>query len=405
MPIFEYNGFDGQGRKASGTIEGSGRRAVTQQLRSQGIYPTDLREANLQRSGTFFARLWRPKKVPIGELAAASRQMGTLLNAGLALDEALKTVVEQTDQPLLSNIFAKVRQDVIQGDTLNKALENHGAVFPDLFINMVHVGENSGTLDLTLHRLADFLENQARMRSRIQAALAYPLLMTIVGSGILAFLFLFVIPKITMMLEEMDRALPWPTLLLINLTDFVLQWWWLFGLLAIIVLMGLKRYRNTLAGRLYLDRLALNIPLIGRLQLSIATARFSRTLATLLENGVPLLKALDITSNVLSNQSLKNAIEVTNQSVQEGGSLATALKHTAVFPPMLAQVTAAGEKSGQLEGMLFKIADTYEYQIELSLTSMLSLLEPLMILFMGSIVGFVVLAILLPIFQASQGFG
>jgi general secretion pathway protein F len=405
LPIFEYSGFDGQGRKKSGTIEGSGRRAVTQQLRSRGIYPTDLREASLQRSGKFLIRLWRSKTIPIGDLAAASRQMGTLLSAGLALDEALKTVVDQTDQPLLSKIFARVRQDVIQGNTLNQALENHGAVFPDLFINMIQVGENSGTLDLTLHRLADFLENQARMRSRIQAALAYPLLMTIVGSGILAFLFLFVIPKITMMLEEMDRALPWPTLLLINLTDVLFKWWWLFALLLIIAFLGLKRYRNTIAGRLYFDRLVLNIPVIGRLQLSIATARFSRTLATLLENGVPLLKALDITSNVLSNQTLKNAIEVTNQSVQEGGSLATALKQTAVFPPMLAQVTAAGEKSGQLEEMLFKIADTYDYQIDLSLTSLLSLLEPLMILFMGSIVGFVVLAILLPIFEASQGFG
>ncbi len=405
MPLFEYSGLDNQGRKKSGTIDGPGRKAVTQQLLNQGIYLTDLRETGVQQTRKRSFNFGAFRKLPTGELAAATRQMATLLGAGLALDDALNTVSEQTDQPLLASAFAKIREQVVQGGTLHEALGAQRHIFPDLFINMIQVGEDSGTLDRTMYRLADFLENQARMRSRIQAALAYPLLMTVVGSGVLVFLFVFVVPKITSMLNELDRALPWPTLLLIALTDFLARWWWLLGLLLVLALVALKRYRATTHGRLRTDALILKLPLFGRLQLLIVTARFARTLGTLLESGVPLLKALDIARNLLTNRVLNEAIETVTLRVQEGGSLAAALKQTAVFPPMLAQLTAAGEKSGKLEELLFRVADTYEHQTELSMTSMLSLLEPLMILLMGGIVGFVVLAILLPIFEASQGFG
>jgi len=207
--------------KKTGTIDGPGRKVVTQQLSDQGIYLTDLRETGTQRVRKLSFRFGMPRKLPTGELAAATRQMATLLGAGLALDDALNTVNEQTDQPLLSKTFAKVREHVVQGGTLHEALAEHRHIFPDLFINMIQVGEDSGTLDRTMYRLADFLESQARMRARIQSALAYPLLMTLVGSGVLVFLFVFVIPKITTMLDELDRALPWPTLLLITLTDFL----------------------------------------------------------------------------------------------------------------------------------------------------------------------------------------
>jgi general secretion pathway protein F len=339
------------------------------------------------------------------ELASATRQLATLLGAGLSLDVALSTVAEQTDQPMIGRVLADVREEVIQGNPLHQALARHRAVFPDLFINMVQVGEDSGTLDEALQRLADFLENQARTRARIQAALAYPVLMTLVGSGVLAFLFVFVVPKITRMLQEMEMALPWPTLLLINLVDLLVAWWWLLaiGLVAGVTL--LLRYRRSESGRLRIDRMLLKAPLFGRLLLLIATSRFSRTLGTLLQSGVPLIKALDISRNLLANRVLSLAVENAIVQVQEGGSLADALRESAVFPPMLIQVTAAGEQSGKLEEMLFRVADTYEHQSDLSITGMLSLLEPLMILFMGGVVGFAVLAILLPIFQASQGFG
>lgn len=405
MPLFEYSGLDSQGRKVSGRIEGTGRNLVTQQLREQGIFPTELHEGTAPRTHRSWSNLLVKVQRSTAELSSATRQLATLLGAGLSLDIALGTVTEQTDQPLIGRVLASVREEVMQGKPLHEALAKHRAVFPDLFINMVQVGENSGTLDEALHRLADFLENQARTRARIQAALAYPLLMTLVGSGVLAFLFVFVMPKITRMLQEMEMALPWPTLMLINMVDLLATWWWLLAIGLALGLTTLQRYRRTEKGRLHTDRMLLKAPLFGRLLLLIATARFSRTLGTLLQSGVPLLKALAIANNLLANRVLSLAVETAITRVREGGSLAAVLRETAVFPPMLAQVTAAGEQSGKLEEMLFRVADTYEHQSDLSITGMLSLLEPLMILFMGGVVGFAVLAIMLPIFQASQGFG
>jgi general secretion pathway protein F len=405
VPLFEYTGLDSQGRKVSGRIDGTGRKLVTQQLREQGIFPTELHEGSAPRKNRLWADLLVKMQRSTAELSSATRQLATLLSAGLSLESALGTVAEQTDQPLIGRVLADVREEVMQGNPLHQGLAKHRAVFPDLYINMIQVGENSGTLDEALHRLADFLENQARTRSRVQAALAYPILMSLVGSGVLAFLFVFVVPKITRMLREMEMALPWPTLLLINLVDFLADWWWLLAAGLAVAITLLQRYRSTDAGRLRTDQLLLKAPLFGRLLLLISTARFTRTLGTLLQSGVPLLKALGIARNLLTNRVLSLAVATAIQRVQEGGSLAAALRESAVFPPMLAQVTAAGEQSGKLEEMLFRVADTYEHQTDLSMTSMLALLEPLMILFMGVVVGFAVLAILLPIFQASQGFG
>ena len=405
MPLFEYTGLDSQGRKVSGRIDGTGRKLVTQQLREQGIFPTELHEGSAPRKSRLWADLLVKMQRSTAELSSATRQLATLLSAGLSLESALGTVAEQTDQPLIGRVLADVREEVMQGNPLHQGLAKHRAVFPDLYINMIQVGENSGTLDEALHRLADFLENQARTRSRVQAALAYPILMSLVGSGVLAFLFVFVVPKITRMLQEMEMALPWPTLFLINLVDFLADWWWLLAAGLAVAITLLQRYRRTDAGRLHTDQLLLKAPLFGRLLLLISTARFTRTLGTLLQSGVPLLKALGIARNLLTNRVLSLAVATAIQRVQEGGSLAAALRESAVFPPMLAQVTAAGEQSGKLEEMLFRVADTYEHQTDLSMTSMLALLEPLMILFMGVVVGFAVLAILLPIFQASQGFG
>lgn len=403
MPLFEYTGYDAQGRKASGTIDGPGRKAATQALREQGIFPTELKESAgpRKRGGLRFGR----GRVPASELAGATRQLATLLAAGLAIDDALATVVEQIEQQLLHRTLARLREDVRQGEALHAALAKHPSVFPELYVSIVQVGEDSGTLDQAMHRLADFLEAQARIRARVQAALAYPVLMAFVGIGVLAFLFAFVVPKITRMLEDMGQDLPWPTQLLITLNSLLSSYWWLLLIMAAGAAYFLTRYRQSEAGRLHLDRLQLKAPLFGKLLLLIITARLARTLATLLSNGVPLLKALAITRSLTSNRLLNQALATASQRVQEGGSLAAALRESALFPPMLAQLVSAGEKSGQLEDMLYRVADSYEHQTDLSITGMLSLLEPLMILVMGCLVGFVVLAILLPIFEASQGFG
>ena len=407
MPLFEYSGFDAAGKKVSGMVEATGRRAVLQKLRSQGIYPSSLREESAARGkGREPGGLRRlGKKVPVIELAAATRQLATLLGAGLPLDEAIATVVGQLEQPVLARTLGRVREEVVQGGALHTSLASQGKIFPPLYVNMVQVGENTGTLDKVLERLADFLEEQARMKSRINSAMAYPILMAFVGTGVLGFLLAFVVPKVTKMIQDLGQSLPLPTLLLIRTSHFMSSYWWLIALVLGGTAVALVRYVRTEGGRLTLDRLALKVPLFGRLNLLIATSRFSRTLGTLLQSGVPLLNALDISQNLMQNRILRQALEDTAVAVREGESLAEPLRRSGVFPPMLAQMSAIGERSGELEKMLFRVAEAYEHQVEMSLSGMLSLLEPLMILVMGTVVGFIVMAILLPIFQASSGMG
>jgi type II secretion system protein F len=405
MPLFEYTGFDAAGKKVSGILEGSGRRALLSQLRQQGIHATSLKE---EKKGALTQRSWQtllPSRIPRSDIAIATRQLATLIGAGLALDEALATVADQQENQQLGRTLAGIRDEVVQGDALHIALGRRKRIFIPLYINMVQVGENSGSLDQVLDRLADFLEEQARLQGRITTALAYPVLMAIVGVGVLFFLVSFVLPKVTRMLEDLDQALPLATRLLIGFSELLGSYGWVLVLLLAAAITLLIRWKNTDRGELALHRFILKLPVIGRFQLLVATARFSRTLGTLLQSGIPLLKALTIASNLLQNRVLHNVVEEAGDSIREGEGLAAPLRRSQIFPPMLAQMIAVGEKSGDLEQMLYKVADAYEHQIELSLAGMLALLEPMMILLMGSAVGFIVLAILLPIFQASSSMG
>lgn len=404
MALFDYSGFNQQGKTAKGSLEAGSKRAALEQLRDQGIYVSTLEE----QQKTAARRRWslpRRSRLPVNDLATTTRLLATLLQAGVPLDEALQSVVEQVENPAQARLYTQVREEVRQGSSLFQALAEQGRSFPDLYQRMVEVGENSGTLDQVLLRLADFLEEQARLRSRTVSALAYPVLMAIVGVGVLLFLLSFVVPKITRMLTDLGQALPLPTRLLITTSDLISAYGWLVALLVGGGIFALLRYRRTEAGRLKLDGWTLKLPLIGRIQREIATARFSRTLGTLLHSGVPLLKALEISCGLLSNKVLRTAVEQTSLEVREGASLADPLKRSGVFPPLLAQMTAVGERSGTLEEMLIKVADSQDRQVEITLAGLLSLLEPLMILAMGGIIGFIVLAVLLPIFQASQGLG
>lgn len=405
MPIFSYSGFDAGGKKVSGTVEGSGKRAVMEKLREQGLVLSALREDStaVRAAGPKKLR-WAPR-MQSSDLATATRQLATLIAAGLPLDEALATCADQTETPRQAEILRRVRDEVLQGEALHRALSHADGVFPDIYTNMVSVGEASGTLDKTLERLADFLEDQARMKSRIQAAMTYPVLMALVGAGVLFFLFAVVVPKITRMLEDLGQTLPLPTRILIGASELASTWWWLILALIGGAAYGFHRYRSTPGGRLRLDRLTLNLPLVGRLALLSHTSRFTRTLGTLLQNGLPLLQALDISRKLVSNRVLADVLEETALAVREGEGLAAPLKRSGAFPPMVAQMSAVGEKSGNLEELLLRVAATYEQQLDTRINSLLSLLEPVMILVMGSAVGFIVLAILLPIFEASQGMG
>ena len=406
MPLFEYAGFNAQGKKVTGVVEGTGRRSALQQLKSKGIIATEIaQQSTVARSRGAWLQGLRQRRVPTADLAAATRQVATLLGAGIPLDETLATIADQQEQPNLAKALNQAREEVVEGQSLNHALAQHPRIFSNLYVNMVQVGESSGTLDQVMHRLADFLEEQARLRSRIQAAMAYPVLMALIGSGVLFFLMAFVVPKVTRMLEDLGQALPLPTQILIGVSDLLSQWWWIFVLLLVAGALILRQYLKTEHGKLQFDRRKLTVPMFGKLNLLLATARLTRTLGTLLRSGVPLLAALEIVQNLMGNRVLRKTLEDTIIAVREGESLAQPLQRSGVFPKMVSQMAAVGEKSGELEEMLFKVADAYEHQVDSTINALLSLLEPVMILLMGTVVGFIVLAILLPIFQASQGIG
>lgn len=404
MALFDYSGYDSSGRKINGSCEGSGQRAVMASLRQQGIFATEVIAASSRPRHRLLSG-WRSVQIPVEDLAIATRQLSTLLSAGLALDETLNTVASQIERAALVSALNRVREAVVQGEAFYQALSAESQIFPAIYISMVEVGESSGTLDQALANLADLLEDQARLRSRITAALAYPLLMALVGGGVLLFLVGFVLPKVTRMLVELDQVLPLPTRLLIAASNLLHDYSWLICSALIVALLLIRRWAGKEQGRLTLDRWRLKLPLIGRLNLLIATSRFSRTLATLLGGGQPLLRALEITAKLLNNLILQQAIERAGHQVREGATLAAPLQKEQIFPTMLIQMIAVGEKSGELEQMLTRVADTSDQQIEMSINRLLALLEPVMILGMGVSVGFIVLAILLPIFQASQSLG
>jgi len=405
VALFDYNGFDNLGKKTKGSLEASSKRAALDTLREQGIFVSHLDEQKGAHRPKIKWSFNRGTKLSVNDLATTTRLLATLLQAGVPLDEALLSLVEQVEKPAQARLYNQVREQVRQGNSLYQALAEQGRSFPDLYQRMVQVGESSGSLDQVLLRLADFLEDQARLKSRTVAALAYPVLMALVGTGVLLFLVSFVVPKITRMLLDMGQVLPLPTRLLISVSDALASYGWIMAIICIIAAFFFRRFRSTEHGRLRSDGWILKLPLIGRMQREISTARLSRTLGTLLYSGVPLLSALEISGGLLDNRVLQQTIETTTIEVREGSSLAEPLKQSQVFPPLLAQMTAIGERSGNLEEMLIKVADSQERQVEVTLSGLLSLLEPLMILAMGGVIGFIVLAVLLPIFQASQGLG
>jgi len=405
VALFDYSGFDDRGRKTRGTVEAGSKRAAQETLRSRGIFVAELSEQQSRSATPGRRQLRRPGRLPVADLATHTRLLATLLQAGVALDEALQSLADQVEKPAQARLFRQLREQVRQGSAFHQALAAQERSFPPLYQRLVEVGESSGSLDQVLLQLADFLEEQARLKSRTTAALAYPLLMALVGSGVLLFLVSVVVPKITRMLVDLGQSLPLATRLLIGGNALLARYGWLLLLIGGALGLLLRRYYRSPAGRLRCDRTLLRLPVIGPLQRAIATARFSRTLGTLLRSGVPLLGALEISNSLLTNQLLRQTVVATQAAVREGISLAAPLQQAGAFVPLLAQMTAVGERSGTLEEMLLKVADQQERQVEIRLATLLALLEPLMILLMGSVVGFIVLAVLLPIFQASQGLG
>ena len=409
MPVFEYTGLTEAGKNVRGIRDAESSKVLRQLLRKDGVYLTEARAAEAgavvgeQKTGL-------SREVDVGamlgfagvsaqDLAIATRQLATLIGAGIPLVEALTALVDQIEQPRLKRIMGVVKQKVNEGSSLADALREHPKVFSELYVNMIRAGESSGALDVVLVRLADFTESQAQLRNKILGAMLYPAIMVVVGIAIVGILFVVVIPKVTKIFEDMNVALPWTTRILIGVSSFARDYWYVVLVALPVLVFGLRRFMRTPRGREWWDRTQLRAPVFGELIRMLSLSRFAKTLATLLASGVPLLTAMDIVKNIVSNTLLASVIDKARDAIREGESIAAPLKRSGQFPPLVYHMIAIGERSGQLEEMLQNVARSYEAQVEMRIGALTSLLEPVMIVAMGGGVAFIVFSILMPIMQ------
>lgn len=398
MPIFKYKAYNTSGREVSGELEALSVKEAVQRLKKDGLYPKGISSL---KAGKKAFRLYG-SRVTLTELATVSSQLSTLLSSGATLYDALSVLINEVENRYLRGVFIHIKESISEGSSLAKALEAHPEVFPEMYHRMVEAGESSGTLDKSLDRLSEYLETKERVNNRVRTALLYPVLMTFVGVGVLSFLVLFVIPKITRIFEDTQQALPLITVVLLGIVGFFRNYW-LFILIAIGGAgWGLKEFIKKPKGKAIKDNMFLRFPWIGKFIKHYFIASLARMLGSLLESGIPMLNALEMTKRVLGHTVYEKILNKAIKDVTEGGSLSRSLEDSRFIPGLLIHMIAIGEKSGNLDSLLLKAAGTYEREFETSVTRALSLFEPFLILAMGLVVGFIVLAILLPIFQLNQ---
>ncbi len=404
MPTFEYKAVHEDGRDAVGLLNADTARDARDRLRGQRLMVVDIRPVQDPAEGGGRRAFALPRGRNVGEIALITRQLATLLKAGIPLSEALTALVQQVEREETEKMLRDVREKVLEGIPLGDALARHPLYFDTLYVSMVKAGEASGNLDLILKRLADFTQRQARVAGRVKAALVYPALIAVVAAAVVCFLMSFVVPKIELIVTAQHHKLPLITSSLIAVSRFLRNdWLFLLGGLAAAVLAGLAAL-ETDRGRLFWDRFSLRLPLVGELLKKQIIARFAATLSTLLASGLPALDALKIVGQVLSNRVLSDTVNRVHDRIVEGADIATPLKESGIFPPVVGYMIAVGEESGQLEGILNTLAESYEEEVEVSTQKFLSVLEPVLIVAMALVVGYIVLAMLLPIMDMLHGY-
>ena len=408
MPVYEYTALDRAGKSTTGIIDADSNVAARKKLRASGKYPVQVKETTSKAKTETAAGFSLPSffnRIKVDDIHGLTRQLATLLNAGIPLVGSLDALMEQTTSPPLKKIIAQIKESVNEGNSLTASLAKHPKLFSNIYTNMVRAGEASGSLDVVLERLAEFGEHQQALKGRFQAALVYPIFMAIIGTGVLFFLLSFVVPNLTRIFTEMKQVLPLPTTLLIWFSGFIQAYWWAIVLVIVAIILGIREFIKRPRGRYIWDTLKLRLPVIGQINRKIALSRFGRTLGSLLQSGVPLITSLQIIRNIVNNVLIGDVIDEAMEDIQAGKSLNIALSRSVWFPPVFRQMVAVGEQSGDLERMLQKIADAYEREVETRITGMTALIEPIMILLMAVVVGFIVISILLPIFEMNQMVG
>ncbi len=401
MAAYEYTALDAAGRELHGVLDGDSPRQIRQLLRDQSLLPvtvTEVSDAPPPRTLSFSLG----KRIGSADLALLTRQLSTLVRSGIPLEEALLAVSQQSEKVRVRNVIAGVRSRVMEGRTLAEGLAAFPTVFPEIYRATVSAGEQSGHLDAVLERMADYTENRQVLEQKIRNAMIYPVLLTVVCLGIVGLLLGYVVPEVVRVFEAGERELPILTRLLIAASDFLRAWWWLLLATIIAAVWGFRRWLRDPVSRRRYDAFKLRLPLVGRITRGNNAARFARTLSILAASSVPVLEALRIAAEVVTNTTMRRAVEDAAVRVREGASIARSLGASKLFPPMLVHLVASGETSGELEAMLERAADNQERELDGVVNTAVDILGPVMILLMGAFVFVIVIALLLPIFQLNQ---
>jgi general secretion pathway protein F len=405
MGVFSYIALDRNGRNRRGLVESDSARSARQQLRDEGLIPIKIEDAAEQETApgrSASVRWWQARGVSPQELALVTRQLATLIRSALPVEEALLTAAEQSASERMRKVLMSVRARVLEGRTLAEGLHQFPHVFPEIFQATVAAGEQSGHLDAVLERLADYAENRQQVHQKISLALVYPLLLVTMSVLIVTGLLVYVVPEIVTVFQNLGHRLPLLTRGLIAVSNIVRHDGLLIFIFLVVCVFLARRAYRTPRIRARVHRIVLRVPLIGRVVRGLNTARFTRTLSILSGSGVPVLDALRISGEVVTNLPMKAAVDEATERVREGRSIASALQRSGLFPPMMIHLIASGEASGQLDAMLVRAAENQERELESIVGTFLSVLEPAMILIMGGVVLTIVLAILLPIFELNR---
>jgi len=402
MPVFTYRAADRRGQTIDGVMEAVDARAVAEQLRKDSYYPIKVAPQS-ERTSLFAFGGGTSSRVRQRDLMAMTQMLATLFEAGLPLDRALGILEELAPSPRIRTIVSDLLRSVRGGSSLSEAMtKHHPRPFSRLYINMVRSGEKGGVLEVSLRRLAEFLEARAAFNEAVVSALAYPAVILTVGAGAIIFLMTFVIPRFAIIFKDLGQAIPLPTQILLEVSGAVVSYWWIGVLVALAGVLGWRMWTSSAEGRLAWDQTLLRLPLIGGLTLKVETARFARTLGTMLKSGVPVLGAMAVVGDMMSNQAIGGAVSRLADVVKRGGTIASGMKEHTAFPALAVHMVRVGEETGRLEEMLLKTADTFETDVRTEMKRVLGMLEPIIILSMGVIVAFIVVAMLLAIFSINE---
>ncbi|MDO9288659.1 MAG: type II secretion system F family protein [Thermodesulfovibrionales bacterium] len=394
MPLFSYEAVDGNGNKVRESLDALNEDAIKSDLRVRGLIPLSIKPVEAKNISLF-------ERVTQKDLLIFTQELGNLLESGLPVDRALYVLSESSEKKTFRAIIREVYIDIQRGQSLSQALSKH-KIFPGLYVNMIKAGEAGGILEAVIKRLASFLETSATFREEMTSALVYPMVLTIVGGLAVVFLMLYVIPKFAKIFADMGQALPLPTTILLKISTFFISYWWAVAGLIVIATIATKNYIMTTEGKIFIDNIKLKTPVIKRLNLKLIIARFSRTLGTLLQSGVPILEAIGISRTVVGNEIMSNRLKAIEDGISKGNGIAKPLKESNIFPPVVVQMVIVGEETGRLDETFLLIAERFETESRSLIKRVVRLYEPVLILLMGIVVGFIVISMLLAIFSINE---